>query len=205
MHAQRGDSVCTNGLLVRRLDLERQLLAGLQERVLHSEVIDYTLNRFEEELGKVVATLREGDADLRRKAAELERSIANQLRGLSDGYSPGITAEIGRLERQLAEVRERLTASEPQTLKLRMRDTRHFIEQRLRNLNALWEGEPRIAREEIAKHVRKITLRPILHAYVATGIWDWLGGLGPAAAMVVPGARLACYSPTIDFRIELAA
>jgi hypothetical protein len=172
VHAQRGDSVCTNGLLVRRLDLERQLLAGLQERVLHSEVIDYTLNRFEEKLGKVVATLREGDADLRRKAADLERSFANQLRGLSDGYSPGITAEIGRLERQLAEVRERLTASDPQTLKLRMRDTRHSIEQRLRNLNALWEGEPRIAREEIAKHVRKITLRPILHTYVATGIWD---------------------------------
>ena len=35
MHAQRGDSVCKNSLLIRRQELERQLLAGLQERVLH--------------------------------------------------------------------------------------------------------------------------------------------------------------------------
>jgi hypothetical protein len=194
MHAQRGDSVCTNGLLVRRLDLERQLLAGLQERVLHPEVIDYTLSRFEEELSKAVAALRQGDADLRRQAAELERAIANQLRGLSDGYSPAITTEIARLERQLADVRERLNASDDQTVKLKMRDTRRFIARRLCNLKELWEGEPRIAREEIAKHVQKITLRPMLHTYVATRVWDWLGGLGPAATMVVPGARIAPFA-----------
>jgi hypothetical protein len=135
MHAQRGDSVCKNGLLVRRLDLERQLPAGLQERVLHPAVIDYTLKRFEEELAKAVAARRQGDADLRRQAAELERRIANQLRGLGDGYSPAITAEIANPERQLATVREQLRASDPQAVKLQMRDTRRFIEHRLRGLN----------------------------------------------------------------------
>jgi len=149
MHAQRGDSVCANGLLVRRLDLERQLLAGLQERVLHPEVIDYTLKRFEEELCKAVATRHQGDADLHRQAGELERSIANQLRGLSDGYSPAITAEIGRLERQLAAVRERLRESDPHSISVKVRDTRRFIEQRLSGLTALWEGEPRIARRRL--------------------------------------------------------
>lgn len=94
---------------VRRLDLERQLLAGLQKRVLHPDVVAYTLNRFEEELTRVLAGRRQGGSDLRRQAAELERSIANQLRGLSDGYSPAITVEIARLEKQLAAVRERLT------------------------------------------------------------------------------------------------
>jgi DNA invertase Pin-like site-specific DNA recombinase len=191
MHAQRGDKVCTNGLLVRRLDLERQLLAGLQERVLHPEVVDYTLNRFEEELRKAVASRHQGDADLRRHAAELERSISNQLRGLSDGYSTAITTEISRLERQLAAVRERLRAFDPHTIRVQVRDTRRFIEDRLNSLNLLWEGEPRIARDEIAKHLRKITLRPMLRTYVATGVWDWLGGLEPAATMVVPGARTA--------------
>src|SRR6266480_5069895 len=189
MHAQRGESVCKNGLLVRRLDLERQLLAGLQERVLHPEVIEYTLNRFEEQLAKTVAARRQGDADLRRQAAELERCIANQLRGLSDGYSPAITEEIANLERQLATVREQLRASDPPAVKLQMRDARRFIEHRLRSLDALWEGDPRVAREEIAKHVQRITLRPMLRTYVATGVWDWLRGLEPAATMVVPGAR----------------
>jgi site-specific DNA recombinase len=199
-HAQRGDSVCKNSLMVRRVDLERQLLAGLQERVLHPAVVDYTLRRFEEELTKALAARSQGNADLRRQAAELERGIANQLRGLSDGYSASITGEIAKLESQLAAVRERLEASNPVTVKLQLRDTRRFVESRLRNFSALWDGEARIAREEIAKHVNKITLKPVLRTYVATGIWDWLGVLGGAAAMVVPGARIELATPAFSGR-----
>ena len=198
MHAQRGDSVCRNNLLIRRLDLERQLLAGLYERVLHPDVVAYTLKRFEEEFAKALAARRQGDAGLRHQAAELERSIANQLRGLSDGYSPAITAEIAKLERQLAAVREGLKASDPSTVKLQMRDTRRFVQDRVRNLSALWDGEPRIAREEIAKHMQKITLRPMFRTYIATGIWDWLGVLGGAATMVVPGARIELATPAFS-------
>jgi hypothetical protein len=72
-----------------------------------------------------------------------------------------------------------------------MRDTRRFVETRFQDLSAVSNGEPRIAREEIAKRVRKITLRPMLRTYVARGIWDWLGVMGRAATMVVPGARHA--------------
>jgi hypothetical protein len=112
---------------------------------------------------------------------------------LSDGYSPAITGEIARSEKRLAEIQERLRASEPSIFKLQMRDTRRFVESRLRDLGALLEGEARLAREEIAKHVRKITLKPMFRTYVATGVWDWLGVLGSAAAMVVPGGRHARF------------
>jgi hypothetical protein len=204
MHAQRGDSVCKNGLLVRRLDLERQLLVGLQDRMLHPEVIDYTLKRFEEELAKAVAARRQGDAHLRRQAAELERRIKPTSRTQRRLF-PAVTAEISKLERQLVTVREHFRASDPQAVKLQVRDTRRFIEHRLRSLSSLWEGEPRIAREEIAKHVQKITLRPMVRTYVATGVWDWLKGLEPAATMVVPGARLVHSSPRTQFQIDVAA
>jgi hypothetical protein len=70
-----------------------------------------------------------------------------------------------------------------------MRDTRRLVETSIQNLSGLWEGEPRIAREEIAKHVQKIALKPMLRTYVASGTWDWLGVPGRAATMVVPGAR----------------
>src|SRR5260370_2039008 len=206
-HAQRGDSVCKNALLVRRLELERQLLAGLEERVWHPEVVDYTLTRFEEQLGKAHAARGQGNSDLRRQATDLERSIANQLRGLSDGYSVAITEEIAKLEGQLATVRERIKASNPSTLKLQMRDTPRLVETRLRNLSALWDGEPRIVREEIAKHVQNITLKPVCRTYIATGIWDWLGVLGGAAAIGVPRARPVhnSPSPSIAFQIYGAA
>jgi len=129
----------------------------------------------------------------------LERGIANQLRGLTDRYSPSITTEIARLETQLVAVRERLQSSDSATVKLQMRDTRRFVEKRLRNLSALWDGEPRIAREEIAKHVQKITLKPVLRTYVATGIWDWLGVLEAVRLLwsCRGGARFAPRVPWI--------
>jgi hypothetical protein len=196
MHAQRGDSVCRNGLLIRGLELERQLLAGLQERVLHPDVVYYTLNRFEEEITKAIASRSQGNSELRRQAAELRRGIANQLRALSDGYSPFITNEIARLEGQLAAISERLKSFDPAALRLQMRDTRRFVEVRLKDLSALWDGDPRLAREEIAKHLQKITLG----TYVATGTWDWLGALSGAAGMVVPGARIELATPAFSGR-----
>jgi hypothetical protein len=186
MHAHRGNAVCKNNLLIRRKDLERQLLAGLQERVLHPDVVACTLKRFEEELGKALASQRQGDADLRRQIGEIERAIANQLRALRDGYSPAITADLAKLESQLAGVHARLKTSDPGTVKLQMRHTRRFVESRLSALSALWDGEPRLAREGIAKHVQKITLKAIHRTYVASGNWDWLGNV---ANCVVPGAR----------------
>jgi site-specific DNA recombinase len=199
-HAQRGNAVCKNNLLIRRQDLERQLLAGLEERVLHPDVVAYTLKRFEEELAKALAARNQGDADLCRRVSELERGIANQLRGLSDGYSASITAEITKLEGQLAGVHARLKTFDPQSVKLQMRDTRRFVELQVASLSALWEGEPRIAREEIAKHVGKIKLQPMLRTYIATGVWDWLGVLGTAAAMMVPGARIELATPAFSGR-----
>ena len=52
MHAYRGDKVCTNNLLIGRRSLETQLLAGLQEKVLHPAMIAYTFSRFEELLAQ---------------------------------------------------------------------------------------------------------------------------------------------------------
>jgi hypothetical protein len=89
---------------------------------------------------------------------------------LHDGYSPAITREIARLEGQLSSVRERINTSNPARVKLQIRDTRRFVEMRLKYLGALWDGDPRIAREEIAKHVRKIELKPLLRTNVATGV-----------------------------------
>jgi hypothetical protein len=85
-----------------------------------------------------------------------------------------------------------------------MRDTRRFVESRLRDLSALWNGEARIAREEIAKHVRKITLKPVFQTYVATGIWDWLGVLG-RAAISGAGGPACTVLPQAKFLVEVAA
>ncbi|SRR5216683_6336933 len=58
MHANRGDRICANNLLIARCVLEEQLLAGLQAKVLHADVVNYTLSRFEEQLGISMAAKR---------------------------------------------------------------------------------------------------------------------------------------------------
>ena len=52
LHDQRGESVCTNGLLIRRDKLEERFLLRLQQAVLREEVIDYAVARLRDELEK---------------------------------------------------------------------------------------------------------------------------------------------------------
>ena len=93
-------------------------------------------------------------------------------------------------------------------IETQIRDTRKFVELRLKDLGKLLNAEPRLARAAIANHVQKIEMTPDGKTYVASGSWDLLGG-GSGAVSMVPGARLACNShpiiPAIPFEIEVAA
>jgi site-specific DNA recombinase len=175
MHYNRGRGACSNTLLIARRALEQQLLEGLQAKVLHPDVIAYTLKRFEEELTRAIQR-RDGEAEnSRRQEAVLERKINNLTRALADGYSPAMTAELRELEEQLSDLRRLTAVSRPEAFQLRMRDMRRFVESRLADLRALFAAEPVTIRAEIAKHVQKITLTPQGRTYVAAGTWDLLG------------------------------
>jgi hypothetical protein len=100
------------------------------------------------------------------------------------GLSPFLRAQLQELEAEHGDLKEKLASLEPLTLRLRLRDTRKFVEGRLANLESMLTGEPRIARAEIAKHVQKITLTPEGRIYIASGTWDLLGGV---AVTMVPG------------------
>jgi hypothetical protein len=70
------------------------------------------------------------------------------------------------------------------------------------SLQYVMTGEPRIARAEIAKHVKKITLTPEGRMSIASGTWDLLGDV---AVTMVPGAQIAPCSPMILFYIRMVA
>lgn len=72
LHAQRGDSVCKNDLLIRRDHLEDHLINGLQERVLREEAIDYTVLALQDELRRRHESL---DAELRSARDEENASM----------------------------------------------------------------------------------------------------------------------------------
>lgn len=175
MHAYRGPSVCANVLLIGRRDLEGQLLAGLQERVLHPDVVTYTLRQFEKELLQISKASKPAEEALRRQEAELSRQLTHQVRALADGYSPAISAEIRRLERLIDEMQRKIRGAGVAAVEVQIRETRHFVGSRISDLRNLLSSEPSIARIEVSKHVRKITLTPEGKVLVASGTWDLLG------------------------------
>ena len=199
MHAYRGNRVCKNNLLVSRTALERQLLTGLQAEVLHPDVVEYTFRRFEEQLlrrqsGETTAA--------RRRLEEVKRQIRNCTEAIAYmGVSNSVHTKLTELEAEQSELTRKLTSSEPRAVSLELRDTRRFVQGRPKDLQFMWAGDGRLVREEIAKHVRKITLTPVLRTYIATGMWDWLGVLGAEAVTMVPGDRIA---PRVHYAFSLS-
>jgi len=130
-----------------------------------------------------------GVSDLERRKATIEQQIANCTDAIADGQpSRFLIAKLGELERELETVAGKIASSQPGAVRSCIRDTRRFVEVRLRDLRKLLNSEPRIARAAIGKHVQKITLTPEGRAFIASRSWDLLGEGGVAVTMV-PGAR----------------
>jgi len=130
-------------------------------------------------------------ASLRRRIELNERQTRNCTEAIASmGLSSSLRAQLTDLETQHQELTERLASLEPCAVRAQLRDTRRFVEARLRNLQSLLTGEPHLARAEIAKHVEKITFTPKGRTYVASGTWDLLGSV---AVRMVPGAGHARY------------
>jgi site-specific DNA recombinase len=175
LHYNRGRGACSNNLLIARRLLEDQLLAILQQKVLHPDVIAYTMKRFEEEVLRAAQERDGASVGLHKLEAELQRKAANLARSLADGYSASVRAELAHLEAQLAGVREKLLGSRREVVRTRILDTRRFVESRLAELRTFFSSDPVTIRTEIAKHVQKITLTPEGKSYVAVGTWNVLG------------------------------
>ena len=168
--------MCPNTLLIARRALEEQLLAGLQAKVLHPDVMAYTLDVFEEQL--LLAANRRGEesAVMQRRVETIQKQIRNCTDAIAEGKrSPSLMERLSELEQELADTKAKILYSESREVKLRLKDVRRFAEARLKHLQTMFSGEPRIARAEIGKHVQKITLTPEGSSYIASGTWDVLG------------------------------
>ena len=191
--------------------LEAQLLAGLQVNVLRREVIEFTLGRFEEAVTKLAQRIDRENArsnDVKLLAArkvKIEEGIENCTNAIAEGQpSKFLIAKLVELERELESVVASLRGARSDTIETQVRNTRRFVELRLKDLGKLLNAEPRLARASIANHVQKIEMTPDGKTYVASGSWDLLGGESGAVSMV-PGARLEHNSLRIEFQIEVAA
>jgi len=90
------------------------MLDGWREEILTGPVVEYVLDRFEEETVKAFEG-SSGETDrLQRRRTELEAEVSRLVAGLASGtHSPAIVAEIGRREREIGAITERLAPSNP--------------------------------------------------------------------------------------------
>jgi site-specific DNA recombinase len=176
MNFHRGDSVCSNRLRVRRDVLEKELLAGLQEKVLREDVVAYVLERFESELVKELENIG-GEMDrMKRRKAELDAEISRLTAGLAGGtYSPAVMREIVRREQEIAEISNRLLSSNSDSVRMRVKSLRDKAMQRMRDVRRYLATDTLKARAHLVKHVEKIVMQPSGRAYVASGGWNLLG------------------------------
>ncbi len=179
MNALRGESVCSNSLRIRRDVLERELLAKLQEKVLREEVVEYTLERFEQELVKALDNLGGELEGMRRRKSELEEELCRLTAAVAElGHSPSLLEGIAERERELRGITDRLLESGPDSVRSRVKAIRSYVVSRLADLRGLLSADVTdvlALRAELSKHVQAITLHPDGRIYVASGTWDLLG------------------------------
>ena len=179
MHAYRGNSQCKNGLLQDAAEVEGAILRGLQRMVLHPDVVEYTLGRFEQGLRRVIKRRGELQDQFTVKKSEIEAAIKNCADAIAGGQAvKPLTQKIVELEKELADCEGQARESAP-SFDVQIRNSRRFVLTRLRDLRSVFHQDPRTIREEIARHMSKgFTLTVENGKYVANGFWDWLGGGG---------------------------
>ena len=176
MNFHRGDSVCSNHLRVRRDVLEGELLAGLQEKVLREEVVNYILDRFESELLEELKSIG-GEMDaMRKRKAEPHAEVTNLATVVASGvHSPTIIAEIAEREREISDISDPLLSSDPDSVRSRVKNLRAKALVRMQDLRSCLNGDTSAARAYLARHVEKILMDPAGGRYVASVGWNLLG------------------------------
>ena len=173
---------CSNDLKERRDRLETRLLADLQQEVLRPEVIDFTVEEFEQQLQ---ARLTDIGGDLARKRgrkAELEQQLGRLIDAVAQsGGSSALLGAISERERELQEITEQVLATGPRSLEAELAEIRGFVKDQISDIRAVLGRDVSLARLELSKHVREIKMQPRQvgqhRFYQAEGEWNLLGGL----------------------------
>ena len=108
MNHQRGESVCSNSLLVRRDELEESLLRGLAESVLRTEAVEYTIAKLKDSLREEYRNLDAELTRLRERKRIVEDEISRLVQAIASGQSSkSVMQAIAERERELKGILDR--------------------------------------------------------------------------------------------------
>lgn len=106
-HHRRG--TCDNNRTIRREKIEARVLAGLQDRLVSSEAVAEAARAYVEEMNRLNRDRLSQAENDRRAIQKIECAIAGIMAAIEDGmYQPSMKARMDELERQKAEIADRL-------------------------------------------------------------------------------------------------
>jgi site-specific DNA recombinase len=201
LHSQRGESVCRNGLLVRRDELEASLCRGLSESVLRPEAVEYALAKFEEALRQKHATLETDMANLRGRKRVAELEIERLVSAIAAGHaSQSIMTAIAQREIELREILNELTEPGKNSIPDQVSRLREFAMERLSKLRELVSHPESVDqfRAVLGEHFGTFTLEVVeeqgTRSYRARGTVDWFGGSSVARTGGAGGQNRTGYA-----------
>jgi DNA invertase Pin-like site-specific DNA recombinase len=106
-HHRRG--TCSNNRTITREKIEARVLTGLQHRLVSSEAVAEAVYAYAQEMNRLNHDRRAQAESDHRALQKIERAIAGIMAAIEDGmYQPSMKARMDELERQKAEITERL-------------------------------------------------------------------------------------------------
>lgn len=210
LHAQRGDSVCMNGLTIQRQLLEERILSGLQDRVLREEFIDYVICGLQDEIRQRHEAFESGLKALRDEKHRIESELKRLVEMIAIGNgSPSIMAAITEREARLREITNQVIEPGHGSIQEKLEELKTLAISRLTRLRVLLANPKAIheARALLAEQIGKFTLERVSGAddgisFRANAEIDFFGDEALHAWMV-PGDRIARRA--YAFSLPLAA
>lgn len=159
-HRNRGPQVCPNGKVVRREDLERRLLAAIQDDFLARENLAYLTRKVNEVLERLKSQGTSQRRGLDAQLLKAEQEIRNIKGAVRLGRATTSLLEMleeaeDRARRLRAEV-----ATEPSKTRVVAKVLPQLVEQYVRDLRETLNRNPKQARSMLAALLGNVVLRP---------------------------------------------
>jgi DNA invertase Pin-like site-specific DNA recombinase len=189
VHVERG--ACSNGMRLRRVDIEREVLSGLQREIFNDDVIQFAIGEFEKQLRERIGSLR---SDVERKLQRrdvLRVQIDNLADAVAQGYaSEALFENLTRRERELKELNNALLPNCEEGIQVKLDRIEKFIRARFADLRQLSSENAIAAKAELGKHCDSIWVTPDDDGYTLSGEWKLTAGRSDGAGGPVRTGRV---------------
>ena len=159
-HFRKG--ICNNGRTIRRVDIERRVLAGLTDKLVSPEAVAVAVRAYAVETNRQNHEQRAQAETSRRALEKTERGIKGILDAIEDGmYRPAMKARMTELEQQKVEIEARLAEAPADLPDIHPNIAEHYRARVIRLAETLAEPESNgEAREDIRSLVGEVVITP---------------------------------------------